>query len=99
MDEDPLQHRIYFLTFIESLEMIFSQYVEREALLCIPSLPFLSVPLRNPFKFFALVAVTKSRLHISAVSAVGCPSVMNFGLSLRTEFARFTRTLGSGFPR
>ena len=25
MDEDPLQHRIYFLTFIESLEMIFSQ--------------------------------------------------------------------------
>ena len=28
MDEDPLQSRIYFLTFIESLEMIFSQYKE-----------------------------------------------------------------------
>ena len=28
MDEDPLQRRIYFLTFVESLEMIFSQYKE-----------------------------------------------------------------------
>ena len=28
MDEDPLQRRIYFLTFIESLEMIFSKYTE-----------------------------------------------------------------------
>ena len=28
MDEDPLQCRIYFLTFVESLEMIFSQYKE-----------------------------------------------------------------------
>ena len=28
MDEDPLQYRIYFLTFVESLEMIFSQYTE-----------------------------------------------------------------------
>ena len=28
MDEDPLQRRIYFLTFIESLEIIFSQYKE-----------------------------------------------------------------------
>ena len=28
MDEDPLQHQIYFLTFVESLEMIFSQYRE-----------------------------------------------------------------------
>ena len=26
MDEDPLQRWIYFLTFVESLEMIFSQY-------------------------------------------------------------------------
>ena len=26
MDEDPLQRRIYLLTFVESLEMIFSQY-------------------------------------------------------------------------
>ena len=26
LDEDPLQPRIYFLTFIESLEMIFYQY-------------------------------------------------------------------------
>ena len=28
MDEDPFQRRIYFLTFVESLEMIFSQYKE-----------------------------------------------------------------------
>ena len=28
MDEDPLQRKIYFLTFIDSLEMIFSQYRE-----------------------------------------------------------------------
>ena len=28
MDEDPLQRRIYFLAFIDSLNMIFSQYRE-----------------------------------------------------------------------
>ena len=28
MDEDPLQCWIYFLTFIDSLDMIFSQYRE-----------------------------------------------------------------------
>ena len=28
MDEYPLQRRIYLLTFVESLEMIFSQYTE-----------------------------------------------------------------------
>ena len=28
IDEDPLQRRIYFLTFVESLELIFSQYTE-----------------------------------------------------------------------
>ena len=28
MDKDTLQRRIYFLTFVESLEMIFSQYTE-----------------------------------------------------------------------
>ena len=28
MDEDPLQRWIYFLTFLESLEIIFSQYKE-----------------------------------------------------------------------
>ena len=28
MYEDPLQGRIYLLTFVESLEMIFSQYTE-----------------------------------------------------------------------
>ena len=28
MDEDPLQRRIYFLTFVKSLDMIFSQYTE-----------------------------------------------------------------------
>ena len=28
LDEDPLQRRIYFLTFIDSLNMVFSQYRE-----------------------------------------------------------------------
>ena len=28
MDEDPLQRQVYFLTFVESLEMMFSQYTE-----------------------------------------------------------------------
>ena len=28
MNEDPLQRRIYFLTFLESMEMIFSKYTE-----------------------------------------------------------------------
>ena len=28
MDKDPLHRQIYFLTFVESLEMIFSQYKE-----------------------------------------------------------------------
>ena len=28
MDEDPLKHRIYFLTFVESLKIIFSLYTE-----------------------------------------------------------------------
>ena len=37
MDEDPLKRRIYFLTFVESLEMIFSQYTETcEVLLYYP---------------------------------------------------------------
>ena len=39
LDEDPLQCRIYFLTFVESLEMIFSQYKEtREVLLDYPKI-------------------------------------------------------------
>ena len=28
MDEDPLLRRIYFLTFVESLELVFLQYTE-----------------------------------------------------------------------
>ena len=28
LDEDPFQRHIYFLIFVESLEMIFSQYKE-----------------------------------------------------------------------
>ena len=39
MDEDPLQRRIYFLTFVESLEIIFSQYTETcEVLLDYPKI-------------------------------------------------------------
>ena len=39
MDEDPLQRRIYFLTFVESLEIIFSQHTETcEVLLDYPKI-------------------------------------------------------------
>ena len=39
VDEDLLQRRIYFLTFVESLEMIFSQYKETcEVLLDYPKI-------------------------------------------------------------
>ena len=39
MDENPLQRRIYFLTFVESLEMIFSLYTETcEVLLDYPKI-------------------------------------------------------------
>ena len=39
MDEDPLQRRIYFLTFIDSLDMIFFQYGETcEVLLDYPEI-------------------------------------------------------------
>ena len=39
LDEDPLHHRIYFLTFIDSLDMIFSQYRETcEVLLDYPKM-------------------------------------------------------------
>ena len=39
MDEDPLQRRIYFLIFVELLEMIFSQYTETcEVLLDYPKI-------------------------------------------------------------
>ena len=39
MDEGPLQRRIYFLTFIDSLDMIFSQYRETcEVLLDYPKI-------------------------------------------------------------
>ena len=39
MDEDPHQRRICFLTFLESLEMIFSQYTETcEVLLDYPKM-------------------------------------------------------------
>ena len=33
LDEDPLQSRILFITFVESLEMIFSKYEETCGLL------------------------------------------------------------------
>ena len=39
MDEDPLHRRIYFLTFIEPLDMIFSKYRETcEVLLYYPKM-------------------------------------------------------------
>ena len=39
MDEDPLQRRIYFLTYIDSLDLIFSQYRETcEVLLDYPKI-------------------------------------------------------------
>ena len=62
-----------------------------------PRLSSLSVPHHNPSNLFALVEVAKLMFRLSAVSTVRCPRLMNFGLSLRTEFVSFTRTLESGF--
>ena len=55
MDEDPLQRQIYLLTFVESLDMIFSQYIETcEVLLDYPKIreddiieDFARKPIRN----------------------------------------------------
>ena len=39
MDEDPLQRWIYFLTFVETLDMIFSQYTKTcEAIIDYPKI-------------------------------------------------------------
>ena len=46
------------------------------------------MPLRNPFKFFALVVVTKSRFRISTVSTVGCLSVMNSVIHKSPKYKR-----------
>ena len=44
MDEDLLQHRIYFLAFLESLEMIFLQYTETcEVLLDYPKTGWVNI--------------------------------------------------------
>ena len=55
MDKDPLQRRIYLLTFVESLDMILSQYIETcEVLLYYPKIgeddiieDFARKPIRN----------------------------------------------------
>ena len=62
-----------------------------------PILTSLSVSLHNPFKIFDLVVVTKSMFRVSAVSAVGCPRLLNFRISMRTDFVRFTRPLESNY--
>ena len=60
-----------------------------------PSLSSLKFSLHVTFKLFALVEGEKSMLCTSVASKVGSPRFLNFGLSLRTEFVRFNRMLGS----
>ena len=55
MDEDPLQRRIYFLTFIDSLDMIFSQY--REA--CEVLLDYLKIGEDDVIEDYAKKAIRK----------------------------------------
>ena len=60
LDEDPLQRRIYFLTFIDSLDMIFSQYRDTcEVLLYYPKIG------GDNFKYYATQAIRK-RLHANS---------------------------------
>ena len=69
MDEDPLQRRIYFLTFIDSLDMIFSQYRET----CEVLLYFTKIG-GDGVKYYAKQAIRKllhanSALHIRRLIA------------------------------
>ena len=60
MDEDPLQRRIYFLIFIDSLDMIFSQYRETyEVLLDYPKIEgeMLSIMQNRPLETFCMPIV------------------------------------------
>ena len=57
LDEDPLQRRVYFLAFVKSLEMIFSQYKETcEVLLDLPK------TVRDNIKEFAKKSI-RNLLH------------------------------------
>ena len=61
MDEDPLQRRIYFLTFIESLDMIFFSYRETcEVLLDYPKMgggEMLRIRQNRPLETFCMPIV------------------------------------------
>ena len=60
MDEDPLQRQIYFLTFIDSLNMVFSQYRETyEVLRDYPKLEHENI------KFYAKMAI-RNLLHANS---------------------------------
>ena len=58
MDEDPFQRRIYFLSFVESLEMIFSHYKEACELL----LDYLKIGRDDNIEYYAKNA-TRNLLH------------------------------------
>ena len=60
-----------------------------------PSLSALKLSLCVIFEDLSLVEVTESMFCLPIASKVGRPRFMNFGLSRRTEFERFTRLLGS----
>ena len=72
LDEDPLQRRIYFLTVVESLEMIFSHNKETcEVLLDYPKIGggvFKKMAIRN--LFYATIYV-HSRILISEFPGYG----------------------------
>ena len=62
MDEDPLQRRIYFLTFINSLDMIFSQYRETcEVLLDYPKIGGYDV---NNYAKHAIINILHANSHV-----------------------------------
>ena len=60
LNEDPLQRRIYFLTFIDSLNMVFSQYRETyEVLRDYPKLEYENI------KVYAKMAI-RNLLHANS---------------------------------
>ena len=88
MDEDPLQRRIYFLKFVESLEMILSQYTETcEVLIDYPQIG------GEDIKEFAIIAIrnilhanidVNSRRSIAEFPADGIGCIENFNHIVQT---------------
>ena len=62
LDKYPLQHQIYFLTFLESLDMIFSQY--KDTCEVIPDYPKLGGDDNNYFAKRFIRNILNAKIHV-----------------------------------